>query len=267
MSLARASGLVEPQGRRRSFANQFSLQPATAVRKHEQAFRCGKEEPATMTNSVDGWPKSGHLDGLTAACFVPDLDQWDAWSPSEITQRLSGVQAPWCVAAGWAIDLFLGQQRRDHEDLEIAVPQAHFDEVAAALPGFEFHVVGSGHAVPIAEAGCLAQEWHQTWVREPLTCAWKLDIFREPSANGQWVCRRDPRIELPCDRLVAFSASGIPYACPEVVLLFKARAARPKDDGDFAAVLPHLSEDRRLWLTEAIELLHPGHRWLLNLGD
>ena len=59
---------------------------------------------------------------------------------------------------------------------------------------------------------------------------------------------------------------GIPYARPEVVLLFKAKAARPKDDGDLAAVLPHLELERRRWLAEALELIHPGHRWFAHLA-
>lgn len=191
---------------------------------------------------------------------------WNAWSPDEVAQRLRGVAAPWCVAAGWAIDLFLGYQQRTHDDLEIAVPHERFDEVASALPGFELFVVGDGLALPLAQAGSLSRTWHQTWVRERATGHWKLDIFCEPSIDGQWRCRRDARIQLPYDRLIDHSATGIPYACPEVVLLFKAKATRPKDEGDFAAVLPHLDRNRRQWLTEALELIHPGHRWLLNLG-
>ncbi|MGH3656155.1 MAG: nucleotidyltransferase domain-containing protein [Micromonosporaceae bacterium] len=31
------------------------------------------------------------------------------------------MDVPWCVAAGWALDLFRGEQTRPHEDLEIAV--------------------------------------------------------------------------------------------------------------------------------------------------
>jgi aminoglycoside-2''-adenylyltransferase len=199
------------------------------------------------------------------ACFVPDLAQWQAWTPGEITRRLSGVQAPWCVAAGWAIDLFLGHQRRTHDDLEIAVPHEHFEDVAAALTGYELCVVGSGYAVPLAQAGSLWNSWHQTWVREPASGSWKLDIFREPSVDGQWVCRRDARIQLPYDRLIEHSETGIPYACPEVVLLFKAKASRPKDQSDFAAVLPHLGRDRRRWLSGSLELIHPGHHWLPEL--
>ena len=70
----------------------------------------------------------------------PDDAEWDAWTPQDAARRLAGVRAPWAVAAGWAIDLFLGRERRDHEDLEIAVPTDHFDEIAAALGELEPHL-------------------------------------------------------------------------------------------------------------------------------
>jgi hypothetical protein len=203
---------------------------------------------------------------LASASFEPNLAAWDAWSPDEVARRFSGVRAPWYVAAGWAIDLFLGEQRRAHEDLEIAVPHERFREVAAALSDCELFVVGSGRAVPLALAGDWFETHHQTWVRERATGRWRLDIFREPSAAGQWVCRRDERIQLPYERVIARSATGIPYARPEIVLLFKAKAARPKDDDDFAAVRPHLQPEQRRWLNEALQLAHPGHRWLSDLG-
>jgi hypothetical protein len=50
-------------------------------------------------------------------------DLWDVWTPSEVAQRLSGVTAPWYVAAGWALELFTGGAAREHDDLEIAVQQ------------------------------------------------------------------------------------------------------------------------------------------------
>ncbi|HEU0113240.1 MAG TPA: hypothetical protein VFQ80_01105 [Thermomicrobiales bacterium] len=43
--------------------------------------------------------------------FDPDAAAWDAWRPDEIGRLLAGVQAPWRVAGGWALDLFLGEQR------------------------------------------------------------------------------------------------------------------------------------------------------------
>ena len=73
------------------------------------------------------------------------------------------------------------------------------------------------------------------------------------------------RIRMPYDRAIERTPEGIPYGRPEIVLLFKAKAARPKDDDDFAAALPLLDEERRRWLADALGLVHAGHRWLAAL--
>jgi hypothetical protein len=181
----------------------------------------------------------------------PDVSKWDPWRPEEAARLLSGVDVPWYVAGGWALDLFLGEERRRHADLEIGVPASRFDEVAGGLGHFRLFVVTE----------------HQTWVQEPATEAWRLDIFREPSDGDTWICRRDPSIRLPYSQLIEWTDDGIPYGRPEVVLLFKAkRSYEEKNQGDFDAVLPRLGADRRRWLSEALARVHPGHPWLQELG-
>ncbi|MBT3075047.1 MULTISPECIES: nucleotidyltransferase domain-containing protein [Streptomyces] len=71
-----------------------------------------------------------------------------AWPPAEVARRLAGVRAPWCVAAGWALDLFRGGQTRAHGDIEIAVPAGRFPEVRRRFPGYVFDAAGSGQARP-----------------------------------------------------------------------------------------------------------------------
>jgi hypothetical protein len=180
--------------------------------------------------------------------------------------RLTGVQAPWCVVAGWAIDLFLGGERREHDDLDVAVPARRFGEVAAGLPGLEPFVPGVENgrelAWPLEEAGGREETHHQTWFREPATGAWRIDVFREPHAGDTWICRRDERIRLPYRELILRTEAGIPYARPEVVLLFKAKHARPKDEDDLDATLPRLDATSRERLAGWLELVHPGHAWI-----
>jgi len=172
------------------------------------------------------------------------------------------MDAPWYVAAGWAIDLFLGGCHREHADIEVAVPRARRDEVLAALPGFELFWAGEppGMVTPLSAAepqGC-----HQTWVRDPNTGSWRLDVFSEPSDGDTWICRRDPSIRMPYDQLIERTRDGIPYGRPEVMLLFKAKPGRPKDAADLAAVLPRLEPQRREWLAAALAAVHPGHPWI-----
>jgi hypothetical protein len=202
---------------------------------------------------------------------VPDADElearWaDAWRPEQVAERLRGVRAPWCVAAGWALDLFRGGQSRRHGDLEIAVPAAEFPEIRDRFPEYVFDAVGSGRIWPGAGAVETAAT-HQTWLRDPASGQFLFDVFREPHEGGTWICRRDEALRLPYDRIIERTPDGIPYLLPELVLLFKAKAVRPKDQADFDAALPLLDRTRRDALSGWLGLVHPGHPWLAELVE
>lgn len=171
--------------------------------------------------------------------FRPDLAAWAPWHPQLLAKRLAGIDVPWYVAAGWALD--------------------RFNEVASRFPDCEFFAVGDGHAAPYAST---PPHFHQTWARERATGIWRFDVFREPGEDDTWTCRRDAAIRMPYDRLIARTADGIPHCQPEVALLFKAKNPRDKDEADFARVLPSLDLGRRGWLREALIKVHPGHHWL-----
>jgi hypothetical protein len=81
------------------------------------------------------------------------------------------------------------------------------------------------------------------------------------------VCRRDETIALPYDRIIRHDTRGIPYLAPQLVLLFKAKATRPKDQADFDGVHPLLARDERTWLAAALRRIHPGHGWLERLDS
>ncbi|MFJ7909676.1 nucleotidyltransferase domain-containing protein [Kitasatospora sp. NPDC096204] len=187
------------------------------------------------------------------------------WRPEQVAERLAGVATTWCVAAGWALDLFAGRQSRPHGDLEIAVPAAGFPEIRDRFPEYLFDAAGSERVWPAAGAEALAAT-HQTWLRDPDSGRFLLDVFREPHDGGTWICRRDERLRLPHEEITERTADGIPYLTPELVLLFKAKAVRPKDQADFDTVLPLLSRTRREALGGWLEQIHPGHPWLAELA-
>lgn len=202
-------------------------------------------------------------------------EKWEPWHPAEAARVLADVRAPWYVAAGWAIDLFLGGHHREHEDLEIAVPSDRFGEVAAALAEYELYVpgrIGDRYvAWPIADEPERLELHDQTLVREPATDRWRLDVFREPSDGDTWICKRDEAIRMPYAELIERTADGIPYARPEIVLLFKATRSNPdeaieRDEADLAAVLEVLEPRRRRVLGELLERVAPRHPWLRRLA-
>jgi len=181
---------------------------------------------------------------------------------------LDGVEASdgqpirWAVAGGWALDLHLGRQTREHDDLEIVVLN---DDVRAVRDAFadtdwQWKVPVGSWLHPLNSSAYT--ESHQTWLWSKTSDAFVLDVFREMHDGAIWICRRDPTITKPWQAVVRMSASAVPYLAPEVVLLFKAKHARSKDLADLDTVLPALSGNQHGWLRSAVEQVHPDHNWL-----
>jgi hypothetical protein len=191
----------------------------------------------------------------------PPIEAWRPWTPWEAAARLEGVKAPWCVVGGWALDLWLGAQRRRHYDLEIAIPRADLPGVREHLSGLQLHAVGDGEVVALSPGEDTPADKHQNWVADPQERAWRVDVMLEPGDAETWVFRRDETLTRPRARMVASTADGIPFLRPEGVLLFKAKAVRAKDEEDFQAALPWLEDEAREWLRAALERTHPDHVW------
>jgi uncharacterized protein CbrC (UPF0167 family) len=207
---------------------------------------------------------SGGIELSPAQIEALDARWSSCWSPGQVARHLAGITAPWCVAAGWALDLFRGRLTRAHGDIEIAVPAAAFPEVRLRFPGYAFDAVSSGRIWAEASPDVLAAT-HQTWLRDPATGNYLLDVFREPHDGDTWICRRDETIRLPYREVIHRTAGGIPYLAPELVLLFKATHARPKDQADFGQTIPHMTPAQRRTLAGLLARVHPGHPWLASL--
>ena len=199
---------------------------------------------------------------MTAPDPAPPVDAWAAWHPREVAARLAACPVTWCVAAGWAIDLYLGRQTREHSDLEIAIPRTAFPVLRPWLAGFELYEAVSGTVRRLGDEEWPGTEGHQVWVCDPEVRMWRLDTFLEPGDALTWVCHRDERVRVPVKEAIRRTAEGIPYLAPECVLIAKAKHARDKDEADLTQVLPTLDGRTRIWLADSIELAHPDHRWI-----
>ncbi|HEX6497737.1 MAG TPA: hypothetical protein VF054_01745 [Micromonosporaceae bacterium] len=190
----------------------------------------------------------------------PPLGAWAPWHPREVAARLAGVDSPWYVAGGWAVDLWLGVVTRDHADIEIAVPRGSFPAVRARLVDCGLWVAGLGEVAALGAE--VPADRRQVWVRDPVEPVWRLDVMLEPGDGGTWVYRRDARVRRRYREMVATTSDGVPYLRPEGVLLDKAPYRRPKDDADLAVALPEMDSAARRWLVDALTVAHPGHPWL-----
>ncbi|WP_455269898.1 nucleotidyltransferase domain-containing protein [Rhizobium herbae] len=196
---------------------------------------------------------------------IPNHDAWSAWRPLELTSRLAGVSAPWCIVGGWALDLWHGQQTRDHDDLEFTVLREDVRIFRETLQELDFYTAGSGVVTPLPLDAEPPADIVQIWCLDSIERCWRVDMMIEPGTPQTWVCKRDPKILGRRNEFVHATSEGIPYLAPAPILLFKAKYRRTKDEVDFENALPKLAVSERAWLKTNLELVHPGHDWISAL--
>jgi hypothetical protein len=181
-----------------------------------------------------------------------------------LTPLWQGFERPWCVAGGWAIDLFLGRVTRPHHDVEFAV----FREDQALLPahfaGWHWRQCVAPDALAPWDGRPMAPALHQLLTHRPSDGA-AFDVLLNNHTADRWVFRRNAAITRPRSAICAGRADGLRYIRPEITLLYKAKYMRPQDEADLRLVLPRLSPPDRAWLADAIRRTHPGHPWLDRL--
>src|SRR5438477_25402 len=83
----------------------------------------------------------------------------------------------------------VGHERRAHEDVEIAAPAEAFPQIQSLLSDLDFYTAGDGEVAALSDSPARLAETHQTWGLDRAANAWRIDVFREPSAGGGWLCR------------------------------------------------------------------------------
>jgi GNAT superfamily N-acetyltransferase len=271
--------------RRRGVGTALLAEAERHAFAHGHSLVClavGVDNPARALYDARGYEDWGHgpvtfeWEGGTEICHillkfvdpdVPGLDAWDAWHPRDAAALLASCPVPWAVAGGWAIDVYLGRQTREHGDLEVAIPRARFAAYRPYFHAFDLYDVGAGRVRRLGPEDEPDPEHHQVWACEQAFGLWRMDTFLEPGDDETWVSHRDPRIRMPMSAAVRHSPEGIAYLAPEIVLLTKAKHARAKDEADLAVTLPTVDDEARRWLADAIALAHPGHAWLAAVRD
>jgi hypothetical protein len=175
-----------------------------------------------------------------------------------VASVMSNFHAPWGIAGGWALDLFIGHESRPHADIDIAVLRSDQQQLRSQLSGRVEKVVDRQliEWLPTELLELPVHEAHVTW---PDGYQLEFLLNEQDQEKEEWVFRRDQRIRRPL--VTAFLSGHVPHLAPEIVLLYKAKTPSSKDDADFRTVLPHLGDEQRSWLRRALDMSNTGHRW------
>lgn len=198
--------------------------------------------------------------------FLDLYGRWEPWSPSRVVEELAHFDRPWWVVGGWAIEAAAGH-RREHEDLDISMLTEDVPAFVEAMAG-RWHVWNNVAGVlhPLGERWPTVDEPRsQLWLRVNAASPWVLDIPLTPSIDRRWTNKVIPDHTAEVNEVTWLADDGIRHLNPDIVLLYKARHHRPKDEVDFEAALPLLTQDRRVWLRDALQSTVPDHPWITRL--
>jgi hypothetical protein len=187
---------------------------------------------------------------------------WDPWSPDELFARLDGSGLDWYIVGGWALDLWHARPTRTHEDLEFSVRCDQIGRCREMLSELEFFMAKDGKLSHLPSAAPLPADAWQQWGADMDAGCWRVDMMVDRGTSDLWVYKRDPSLSMPRAVALRKTASGISYLAPSLVLLFKAKHVREKDNQDFHTALPKLEPHEKANLRRWLERLHPGHQWL-----
>jgi hypothetical protein len=201
--------------------------------------------------------------------FVDVYGAWDPLTPQQLKGLMAGFPEPWWVVGGHAVEAFTGV-RRFHEDIDLVV----FADVLPALReqfrgvfhlwsnhGGTFRVIDDDQPEPLHPLA-------QVWMRENARSPWRVDCPVNPVRDGKWLSKRDDDLVHDLEEVTWVADDGVRYLNPEIVLHYKAKQVRAKDEVDLDNVLPRLADDRRAWLHDALRRTYgDDHVWLARVGD
>jgi hypothetical protein len=198
--------------------------------------------------------------------FLALYGSWAPLSPAELGHELAAFSRPWWVVGGWAVEAASGY-RREHEDTDISILVCDVPEFVRVMSG-RWHVWNNVGGVlhPLGDKWKTVDEpKSQLWLRADASSPWVVDVPLTPDRDGLWTNKLVPEHVAAVEDVTWLAADGIRYLRPEIVLSFKARLRRPKDESDFEATLPVLDRSQRAWLRKALLAAVPDHPWLTRL--
>jgi len=107
----------------------------------------------------------------------------------------------------------------------------------------------------------------QVWVRKNGGAPWVIDLPLTPDREGLWTNKFLPDHAAPLEEVTWLANDQIRSLNPEIVLLFKARLRRVKDQRDLVRTWPLLTADKQAWLRETIRRTDDNHPWLQQFSE
>lgn len=194
-----------------------------------------------------------------------DISNWMPISVSDINDIFSAIPINWCIAGGWALDLHLGKQTREHSDIDVIITRGEQSIAYQYLNRDWILYKAENGKLSLWENGEYLSSTNDVWVSKSEESPWAYQLMIVDTEGDSWIYKRDQSIRRPMAEMILKTAEGIPYLRPEIQLLHKAGSSnvREKDYHDFQSMLPSLLPQEKEWLKSSLNRQFPeGHGWV-----
>lgn len=185
--------------------------------------------------------------------------------PLKVLRLMQNFKSDWFVAGGWAIDLCIGKETRHHEDIEIAIFRKDQFALQNNLEGWVLKKAVNGTLLEWKPGERLELPVHEIHCFKQLDEEPTFEVLLNETDGNEWLFRRNDEVTMPLSKLSLTSKLGMKFLRPEIVLLYKSKNSRPKDEQDFEIVCKHLGIESKEWLKKALSICYTEHRWLQKL--
>ena len=196
----------------------------------------------------------------------PHGHRWEVFDRSTLCGVMKQYAHPWWIAGGWAVDLHVGHQTRDHKDVDVAVLRRDLPELHRVLRDWDLRYAAPTHELLPWDGSPFDPPTHAVWARRCPGDPWLCEFLTEETDGDQWRFRRMPEVARPLATMAPPVESVAPVLALEVIMLYKATEERAEDrflgERDLAVSAHRVVPEARKWLAEAIASWDPQHAWL-----
>ena len=219
----------------------------------------------------------------------------------EFKEFFSQLDIDWAICGGDAIDLFIGEQTREHKDLDIAVFWQDREQIIKYMLDKNWRVF-EPEAGKLREITDISNDYRREdnlWCISrdnntynivslgndyyDITTSQKnqerldfIEFLFNKQEDGHFLYKRNHALRIQMDKAIIRTQDGIPYLAPEMVLLYKSIFIRyleseKIEDKEMVANYRHdfemsnnrFSGEQIRWLYNALKICYPnGHEWL-----
>ena len=203
--------------------------------------------------------------------FNAKKEELRPWSPLTLKQTLEllrDFKSSWWIGGGYAIENFVGEQYRKHDDVDIVILRQDLEKLKSYLSKWDLYPSDPpGTLTPWKKDYFPSNKVHDIWARKDNESDWAFQLMVNDATDENFCYKRDHSILFNIKEHTRLGKYGIRYLSPELQLLYKGKRIRDKDQVDFDKALPLLNRTQKNWLSENLKRCYSQeHPWLQKLS-